>query len=32
LALRRFFRFTDIGIAVRAAAENGERATLLGIP
>ena len=28
----RFFRFTDIGIAVRASAENGERASLLGIP
>ena len=27
-----FFKFTDIGIAVRAAAENGERASLLGIP
>ena len=27
-----FFRFTDIGIAVRAAAENGDRAALLGIP
>lgn len=27
-----FFRYTDIGIAVRAAAENGDRAALLGIP
>jgi branched-chain amino acid transport system permease protein len=27
-----FFRLTDIGIAVRASAENGERASLLGIP
>ncbi len=32
IALGAFFRFTDIGIAVRAAAENGERASLLGIP
>ncbi len=31
-ALGAFFKFTDIGIAVRAAAENGERAGLLGIP
>ena len=31
-ALAAFFRFTDIGIAVRASAENGERASLLGIP
>ncbi len=32
VALGAFFRFTDIGIAVRASAENGERASLLGIP
>ena len=32
VALAAFFRFTDIGIAVRAAADNGERAGLLGIP
>ncbi len=31
-ALGAFFRFTDMGIAVRASAENGERASLLGIP
>jgi branched-chain amino acid transport system permease protein len=31
-ALGAFFRYTDIGIAVRASAENGERASLLGIP
>ncbi len=30
--LTAFFKFTDIGIAVRASAENGERASLLGIP
>ena len=29
LALGAFFRFTDMGIAVRASAENGERASLL---
>src|SRR4051794_12438612 len=29
--LTAFFRFTDIGIAVRASAENADRATLLGI-
>lgn len=27
-----FFRYTHIGIAVRASAENGDRAALLGIP
>jgi branched-chain amino acid transport system permease protein len=27
-----FFRFTDIGLATRASAENSERASLLGIP
>ena len=32
MALGAFFKFTDIGIAVRASAENGERASLLGIP
>jgi branched-chain amino acid transport system permease protein len=32
LALGAFFKYTDIGIAVRASAENGERASLLGIP
>jgi branched-chain amino acid transport system permease protein len=30
--LGAFFRFTDMGVAVRASAENGERASLLGIP
>lgn len=32
VALGAFFRYTDIGIAVRASAENSERASLLGIP
>ena len=32
IALGAFFKYTDIGIAVRASAENGERASLLGIP
>jgi len=32
VGLAAFFRYTDIGIAVRASAENGERASLLGIP
>jgi branched-chain amino acid transport system permease protein len=32
LALSAFFKFTDMGIAIRASAENGERASLLGIP
>jgi branched-chain amino acid transport system permease protein len=32
VALGAFFKFTDIGVAVRASAENGERASLLGIP
>jgi branched-chain amino acid transport system permease protein len=32
IALGAFFKFTDMGIAVRASAENGERASLLGIP
>jgi ABC-type branched-subunit amino acid transport system ATPase component/ABC-type branched-subunit amino acid transport system permease subunit len=30
--LTAFFRFTDIGIAVRASAENADRAGLVGIP
>ena len=32
IALSAFFRFTDIGIAVRAQAESADRAALLGIP
>ncbi|TML39453.1 MAG: hypothetical protein E6G27_10835 [Actinobacteria bacterium] len=32
LALTAFLRFTDYGVAIRAAAENGDRARLLGIP
>jgi branched-chain amino acid transport system permease protein len=32
IALGAFFKFTDMGIAIRASAENGERASLLGIP
>lgn len=32
VALGAFFRYTDIGIAVRASAENADRASLLGIP
>ena len=31
-ALTAVFRFTDTGIAIRAAAENADRASLLGIP
>jgi branched-chain amino acid transport system permease protein len=31
IGLTLFFRLTDIGIAVRASAENADRATLLGI-
>lgn len=31
-ALAAFFRFTDMGIAVRASAESADRASLLGIP
>ena len=31
-ALVAFFRFTDIGIAVRAQAESADRAALLGVP
>jgi branched-chain amino acid transport system permease protein len=32
VALTLFFRFTRLGIAVRASADNDERASLLGIP
>lgn len=32
LALTAFFKLTDIGYAVRASAENADRALLLGIP
>ncbi len=32
LALAGFIRYTDYGVAIRAAAENGDRANLLGIP
>ena len=32
VALAAFFRYTNIGIAVRASAENADRAFLLGIP
>jgi ABC-type branched-subunit amino acid transport system ATPase component/ABC-type branched-subunit amino acid transport system permease subunit len=32
VGLGAFFRYTRIGVAVRAAAENGDRALLLGIP
>jgi branched-chain amino acid transport system permease protein len=32
VALAAFLRFTDYGVAIRAAAENGDRANLLGIP
>lgn len=31
-ALGAFFKYTDMGIAVRASAENGDRASLVGIP
>ena len=31
-ALGALLRWTDIGIAIRASAENGERASMLGIP
>ena len=31
VGLTAFFRFTDVGIAIRASAENADRATLLGI-
>jgi ABC-type branched-subunit amino acid transport system permease subunit len=32
IALVIFLRFTDFGIAIRAAAENSDRANLLGVP
>ena len=32
VGLTAFFRFTDVGLAVRASAENRDRAWLLGIP
>jgi branched-chain amino acid transport system permease protein len=32
LALTWFLKFTDYGVAIRAAAENGDRANLLGVP
>jgi len=32
VGLTLFFKFTDVGIAVRASAENQDRAALLGIP
>jgi branched-chain amino acid transport system permease protein len=32
IALAIFFRFTRVGMAVRASAENAERAALLGVP
>ena len=32
LALLAFFRYTNVGIAVRASAENADRAFLLGVP
>jgi branched-chain amino acid transport system permease protein len=32
VGLGAFFKYTDIGIAVRASAEDGPRASLLGIP
>jgi branched-chain amino acid transport system permease protein len=32
LGLAAFFRFTRVGIAVRAAAESADRASLLGVP
>jgi branched-chain amino acid transport system permease protein len=31
-AIIAFLRFTDYGIVIRAAAENGDRASLLGVP
>ena len=31
-ALGAFFKYTNMGIAIRASAENGERASMLGIP
>lgn len=32
IALGIFFRFTDVGLAVRGSAENADRAALLGVP
>jgi branched-chain amino acid transport system permease protein len=32
IALGAFLRYSDYGVAIRAAAENGERAGLLGVP
>jgi branched-chain amino acid transport system permease protein len=32
LALTAFFRFTSVGVALRASAEDADRASLLGIP
>lgn len=32
LAVIAFLRFTDYGVVIRAAAENGDRASLLGVP
>jgi branched-chain amino acid transport system permease protein len=32
LAVAAFLRFTDYGVVIRAAAENGDRASLLGVP
>jgi ABC-type branched-subunit amino acid transport system ATPase component/ABC-type branched-subunit amino acid transport system permease subunit len=32
LGLAAFFRYTDVGIAVRASAESADRAALLGVP
>jgi branched-chain amino acid transport system permease protein len=32
LAVTAFLRYTDYGVVIRAAAENGDRASLLGIP
>lgn len=32
LGLAAFFRYTDVGIAVRASAESADRASLLGVP
>src|SRR5205814_6626406 len=32
IGLTAFFRYTDIGIAIRASAESADRASLLGVP
>src|SRR5205807_7923426 len=32
VGLTAFFRYTDIGIAIRASAESADRASLLGVP